>query len=50
LTRAGELLALSLDGYGLQRTRLCMTMQSRHGGLTPEEMLVPLLEARLEEG
>jgi hypothetical protein len=47
--RAGELLVLPLDGYGLQRTRPRIMMQSRHGGLTPEEMLVPLLGARLEE-
>jgi hypothetical protein len=47
--RAGELLVLPLEGYGLQRTRPRSPLVSRHGGLTPEEMLVPLLGARLDE-
>jgi hypothetical protein len=47
--RAGELLVLPLEGYGLQRSRPRGPLESRHGGLTPEEMLVPLLGVRLEE-
>jgi hypothetical protein len=42
-------MVLPLEGYGLQRTRPPSPLVSRHGGLTPEEMLVPLLGARLDE-
>jgi hypothetical protein len=34
--------------HALQRTRPEFALVSRHGGLTPDEMLVPLIGARLE--
>ncbi len=46
--RAGELLVLAKGDHALQQTQPSVTLVGRHGGLTQEEMLVPLLGARLE--
>jgi hypothetical protein len=46
--RAGELLVLPRGAHALQRTQPPVSLIGRHGGLTEEEMLVPLLGARLE--
>ncbi len=46
--RAGELLVLPRGARALERTRPSMPSVGRHGGLTPDEMLVPLIGARLE--
>jgi predicted AlkP superfamily pyrophosphatase or phosphodiesterase len=46
--RAGELLVLPRDDHALQRAKPSVPLQGRHGGLTPEEMLVPLIAARLD--
>ena len=46
--RAGELLVLPRGLHALQRARISVPMLGRHGGLTPGEMLVPLIGARLE--
>jgi hypothetical protein len=46
--RAGELLVLPRGSHALQRTRIPVPLLGRHGGLTQDEMLVPLIGARLE--
>jgi hypothetical protein len=46
--RAGELLVLPRDAHALQRAKPSVSLLGRHGGLTPDEMLVPLIGARLE--
>ena len=46
--RAGELIVLPRSTGALQQTEPSVTLVGRHGGLTPEEMLVPLFGARLE--
>jgi predicted AlkP superfamily pyrophosphatase or phosphodiesterase len=46
--RAGELLVLPRGDRALQRVQPPVPPIGRHGGLTEEEMLVPLLGARLE--
>ena len=46
--RAGELIVLPRGTRALQQTQPFVPLLGRHGGLTPEEMLVPLIGARLE--
>jgi predicted AlkP superfamily pyrophosphatase or phosphodiesterase len=46
--RAGELIVLPRGTRALQQTRPSVPLLGRHGGLSPEEMLVPLIGARLE--
>jgi hypothetical protein len=46
--RAGQLLVMPKGQHALQRIRPQVALVSRHGGLTPDEMLVPLIGARLE--
>lgn len=46
--RIGDLLALARGANSLQRGDEKPKMRGRHGGLTPEEMLVPLIGARLD--
>ncbi len=46
--RAGELLVLPNRDHALQQARPSVPLVGRHGGLTQEEMLVPLLGIRLE--
>jgi hypothetical protein len=46
--RAGELLVLPRGDHALQRSKSQVPLLGRHGGLTPQEMLVPLLGVRLE--
>jgi predicted AlkP superfamily pyrophosphatase or phosphodiesterase len=46
--RAGELLVLPRDNHAVQQIQPSMSLLGRHGGLTPEEMLVPLIGVRLE--
>jgi hypothetical protein len=46
--RAGELLVLPNGDHALQRAKPSVSLVGRHGGLTPEEMLVPLIATRLE--
>jgi hypothetical protein len=46
--RIGDLLALARGGNTLQRGDKKPKLIGRHGGLTPEEMLVPLIGARLD--
>jgi hypothetical protein len=46
--RAGELLVLPRGAHALQRARIPVPLLGRHGGLSQEEMLVPLIGARLE--
>jgi hypothetical protein len=45
--RAGELLVLPRGRHALQATEPSVPLIGRHGGLTPDEMLVPLIGARL---
>jgi hypothetical protein len=47
-TRAGELLILPRGNHALQQRVPKATLAGRHGGLTEDEMLVPLIGARLE--
>jgi hypothetical protein len=46
--RAGQLLVLPRGNRALQRAPLQVTLVGRHGGLTQDEMLVPLFGTRLE--
>lgn len=46
--RAGELLVLPHGDHALQQVQPSVPLVGRHGGLTQEEMLVPLLGVRLE--
>jgi hypothetical protein len=46
--RAGGLWVLPHGNHGLQGTKPSVPLVSRHGGLTAEEMLVPLIGTRLE--
>ena len=46
--RVGDLLALARGDYLLDASREGPKLLGRHGSLTPEEMLVPLLAARLD--
>ena len=46
--RAGELLVLPTGNHALQQSQPPTSLLGRHGGLTPDEMLVPLIGARLE--
>lgn len=46
--RAGELLVLPRGSHALQHSEPKVSLVGRHGGLTPEEMLVPLVGVRLE--
>jgi hypothetical protein len=46
--RAGELLVLPNGNHALQHFRPGVSLIGRHGGLTAEEMLVPLIGTRLE--
>ncbi|MEJ2732408.1 MAG: alkaline phosphatase family protein [Anaerolineae bacterium] len=46
--RAGELLVLPNGDHALQQVLPSVPLVGRHGGLTQEEMLVPLLGVRLE--
>jgi predicted AlkP superfamily pyrophosphatase or phosphodiesterase len=46
--RAGELLVLPRGNHALQRAMPAVPLLGRHGGLTHDEMLVPLIGARLD--
>jgi hypothetical protein len=46
--RTGELLVLPHGDHALQQAQPSVSLVGRHGGLTQEEMLVPLLGVRLE--
>ena len=46
--RIGDLVALARGANTLQRGDRKPKLRGRHGGLTPDEMLVPLLGARLD--
>jgi hypothetical protein len=46
--RAGELLVLPNSDYALQPFQPLVPLLGRHGGLTQDEMLVPLIGTRLE--
>jgi hypothetical protein len=46
--RSGELLVLPRGNYALQRAKIKEPLLGRHGGLTQQEMLVPLIGVRLE--
>ncbi|MCL7455405.1 MAG: alkaline phosphatase family protein, partial [Anaerolineae bacterium] len=48
VARAGELLVLSRANHALQHDRPKNALIGRHGGLTVQEMLVPLIGVRLE--
>ncbi len=47
--RAGELLVLPTGNHALQQAEPPTRLLGRHGGLTPDEMLVPLIGARLDD-
>ncbi len=47
--RAGEMLVLPRHDYALQHTYPRVPLIGRHGGLTQQEMLVPLIGIRLED-
>ena len=46
--RAGEMIVLPRGAHALQARKPPMPLVGRHGGITEEEMLVPLIGARLE--
>ena len=46
--RVGELLVLPRGTHALQRAKVPVMLQGRHGGLTSDEMLVPLIGTRLD--
>jgi hypothetical protein len=46
--RAGELLVLPRGRHALEHAEPSVSLLGRHGGLTEDEMLVPLIGARLE--
>jgi hypothetical protein len=46
--RAGELLVIPRGNHALQQSQPPVSLIGRHGGLSEEEMLVPLIGARLE--
>ncbi len=46
--RAGELIVLPRGNHALQRAPIPVPLLGRHGGLTQDEMLVPLVGVRLE--
>jgi hypothetical protein len=46
--RAGDLLVLPRGSHALQQSLPRVSLLGRHGGLTAEEMLVPLIAARLD--
>jgi arylsulfatase A-like enzyme len=46
--RAGELIVLPKGTHALQRAQAQVMLLGRHGGLTSEEMLVPLIGTRLD--
>jgi hypothetical protein len=46
--RAGELFVLGRGDYALQRSQPDLLLTGRHGGLSAEEMLVPLIGTRLD--
>jgi predicted AlkP superfamily pyrophosphatase or phosphodiesterase len=46
--RAGELMVLPRGTHALQRAQAPVMLLGRHGGLTSEEMLVPLVGTRLD--
>jgi len=46
--RAGQLLILPRGNHALQQNQPGVSLIGRHGGLTQDEMLVPLIGARLE--
>lgn len=46
--RAGELIVLPRGAHALQQSQPAVSLLGRHGGLTSEEMLVPLIGVRLE--
>jgi len=48
VARAGELLVLPRGNHAIQQAPPPVTLAGRHGGLSPEEMLVPLVGCRLE--
>jgi hypothetical protein len=48
LARAGELLILPNGDHALQHSEPPVALVGRHGGLTQDEMLVPLIGARLD--
>ena len=47
-SRAGEILILPRGNHALQHKPSTLPLIGRHGGLTPDEMLVPLIGVRLE--
>jgi len=47
--RLGDLVCLARGDYYLARDEHQLKMLGRHGGLSPEEMLVPLLGVRLDQ-
>lgn len=46
--RVGELLVLPRGHHAIQQAQRPVNLLGRHGGLSPEEMLVPLVGCRLE--
>jgi hypothetical protein len=46
--RLGDLISIAVGNHYLARNEHQVTLMGRHGGLSPEEMLVPLLGVRLE--
>jgi hypothetical protein len=49
LPRLGHLHVISRGQHYLDRRKLRLKLRGRHGGLTPDEMLVPWLIARLDD-